>query len=319
MSSTLNEIIYKGSVYKIIDSTKTPKLSIKDKEYKIIVQDPSSKGFLIINPETGKYVKDSGPTGKNLLTIPFINFLYVKITSAQKMDQSEKIKSEKNSIKSSFKNIDPERMESVNSAILTVNNLSSLPVNEVVDELCSKANLEDLLKQLGLYVNLFPSLSSFKPKLENLANNKSMKSSFGAHSLKSYRVKIKSNKKLKNIIRKYSTNKNISKSVNKNTKSIHKKGRKSVRNSKYGKIYGLQDSRGYTGVFPFMQNIVPKDYLGDPMNAGGLFLPNLNNVKRDYTNYGGNHGSRMNTFGNPSQPIRPIIRQIPRPVQKKGF
>jgi hypothetical protein len=49
----------------------------------------------------------------------------------------------------------------------------------------------------------------------------------------------------------------------------------------FGKIYGLQTPEYYTGVYPLAEGLVPKTYMGDPMNRS-VNLPNLYNVDRSY-------------------------------------
>jgi hypothetical protein len=97
------------------------------------------------------------------------------------------------------------------------------------------------------------------------------------------------------------------------------KAKRSSKKTTFGHIYGLQDSPGYTGVFPLARGHpprVPLDYLGNPANTVNPYLPNLNNVVRDYTNTGGDHGKNIFNFGLPPKPITP---HIPNPAYKHGF
>jgi len=99
---------------------------------------------------------------------------------------------------------------------------------------------------------------------------------FGTTSSKFYRAKRSSKKglvKLKPFI-------NIGMGKRKRTKKSKKKSTR----SKFGRIYGLQDSPGYTGVWPLARGPpprVPLDYLGNPANTVNPYLPNLDNIVRD--------------------------------------
>ncbi len=146
---------------------------------------------------------------------------------------------------------------------------------------------------------------------------------FGTTSSKFYRAKRSSKKgliKLKTF-RNMGTRKGKSK----------KKSKKKSTRSKFGRIYGLQDSPGYTGVWPLARGPparVPLDYLGNPANTVDPYLPNLNNVVRDYTNTGPSHGQKLFNFGlNQAQmltttKVNPRVMPkvvMPRPIAKSGY
>ncbi len=123
-------------------------------------------------------------------------------------------------------------------------------------------------KVVKMIIELQTKIADLELKIE-------LENSFGKNSHKSNR-----RSKDKKIIRKYS---GFGKK-NKTKRSRHVKhirsNRKQIKKSRFGKIYGLQSSPGYSGVYPLMSN--PNIVIqGDPMYQSTT-APTLDNVVRDY-------------------------------------
>jgi hypothetical protein len=112
---------------------------------------------------------------------------------------------------------------------------------------------------------------------------------------KSYKKYLKhkyiTEEKNKRIPKKYK--KSIKKNLKKIQKKIKKEVKKKIRRRSFGSdIYGLQPVQEYTGVYPLQDS---SNNPGSVMShTGPNFLPNLNNVVRDYSS-----SSCVEGFGNP--------------------